>query len=101
MARGRLQGRADVLRMLEAGREERRRADDEAAAHRDRLDVRAADRRAALLAEVAELEHRRAELAAEVERMAGTVPHRTDGPPATGRLRDRLRRVRSPRAGTA
>ncbi|MCF6507318.1 hypothetical protein E9549_07835 [Blastococcus sp. MG754426] len=103
VARGRLQGHAEVLRVLEAGREQRRRADAEAAAHRERLDREAADRRAALLAEVAALEHRRAELAAEVERAARTVPPRADDPAAgtSGRFRDRVRRLRSPRAGTA
>ncbi|SEK56924.1 hypothetical protein SAMN04515665_10363 [Blastococcus sp. DSM 46786] len=103
VARGRLQGRAEVLDMLATGREERRRADAEAAAHRDRLDRQATERRAALLADVAALERRREELAAEVERVARTVPAGPADPPAatTGRLLDRLRRARPPRAGTA
>jgi cell division septum initiation protein DivIVA len=61
----RRQARDEVVRMLGTGREERRRADAEAAATRERLDREAAARRALLLAEVAELESRRAELMAE------------------------------------
>lgn len=61
----RLRARDEVVAMLATGREGRRRADAEAAAHRERLDADAAARRAVLLAEVAELERRRAELLAE------------------------------------
>ncbi|MGY1802391.1 hypothetical protein ACI78T_03820 [Blastococcus sp. SYSU D00922] len=66
----RLRARDEVVAMLATGREERRRADAEAAAHREALDQRAAARRDALLAEVAELERRRAELLAEPEHAA-------------------------------
>jgi cell division septum initiation protein DivIVA len=64
----RLQARDEVVRMLITGREERRRADAEAAATRERLDRDAAARRASLLAEVEDLEHRRADLRAELDR---------------------------------
>jgi hypothetical protein len=63
----RLNARAEVVRMLDTAREQRLRADAEATAVRDRLDRDAAARRAALLAETAELEHRRDALRAEME----------------------------------
>jgi cell division septum initiation protein DivIVA len=84
-AAARLQARDEVVRMLGAGRDVRRRADDEAAATRERLERDAATRRAALLAEVAALEHRRTALRAEVELPAGPVPA-----PAGGRAGLRL-----------
>ncbi|SOD97721.1 hypothetical protein [Blastococcus haudaquaticus] len=63
----RLEARAEIVRMLDGAREQRRRADAEAAAIREGLDRDAATRRAALLAETAELEHRRDALRAELE----------------------------------
>jgi hypothetical protein len=59
--------------MLATGREQRRRADADAAASRDRLDRDIAARRAALVAEVAELERRSAALRAELDRVAEPV----------------------------
>ncbi|MGY2002562.1 hypothetical protein [Blastococcus sp. SYSU DS1024] len=93
VAQLRLQGRDEVVRMLATAREERRRADDAAAALRDRQDQEAADRRAALLADVAELERRRCDLETELRCAAGSLALPTEGPPATagGRL---LRRTR-------
>ncbi|SFT88929.1 hypothetical protein SAMN05660657_03724 [Geodermatophilus amargosae] len=90
----RLQARDEVLRVMETGRDERRRADDEAAAARERLDRDAGTRRAALLADVAALEGRRAALAAEVDRLAAAVPVPADGrrPISLPRLLDRLGR---------
>lgn len=73
-AAARLQARDDVVRMLTTGRDERRRADEAAAATRERLDSEAAARRAVLLEEVAQLEHRRAVLTAEPDRIATAVP---------------------------
>jgi hypothetical protein len=81
----RLQARDDVVRMLTTGRDERRRADEAAAAARQRLDAEAATRRAELLAEVEQLEHRRAVLRAELDRMAAAVP------PVSDSLRHRVR----------
>ncbi len=95
-AAARLRARAEIVAMLDAGREQRRRADAEAAATRQRLTDDAAGRRSALLAEVADLEHRRAALLAEVERPAVPVPavrRRGTGP------RRWLHRLRSPRTG--
>ena len=83
-----LRARAEVVGMLDTGRELRRRADAEAAGARDRLDREAAARRAALLAEVAALEERRAALRAEVALVAGPG---TAAP--AGRLGVALRRV--------
>jgi cell division septum initiation protein DivIVA len=62
----RLNARAEIARVLDTAREQRRRADAEAAALRERQDQDAAVRRAALLAEVTELEHRRDALRAEL-----------------------------------
>ncbi|WP_448628618.1 hypothetical protein [Geodermatophilus sp. URMC 64] len=88
----RLQARDDVLRLLSTGREQRRRADDEAAATRERLDREAMVRRAAVLAEVEALEHRRSALRAEIE-LLGPVDAPTGGRLALHlrRLLDRLR----------
>jgi cell division septum initiation protein DivIVA len=66
----RLQTRDEVVRMLTTGREERRRADADATAARERLDRDAVRRRAVLLTEVEELEHRRAVLTADLGRTA-------------------------------
>jgi hypothetical protein len=91
----RLQARDDVLRVLGTGRDERRRADDAAAAARERLDRDAGTRRAALLAEVALLEDRRSALRAEVDRLAAAVPVPAGGRPpvALRALLDRLGRL--------
>lgn len=74
-----LQARNEVVRMLSTGREERRRADAEAAATRECADRVAAARLTALLAEVAALEDRRAVLAAEVQRLSGPVAETSGG----------------------
>ena len=84
----RLQTRHDAVQLLGTGREQRRRADDEAAAVRERLDRQAAARRSTLLAEVAALERRRAALRAEVVQLAARV-----AVPTRGR-RDVLRSLR-------
>ncbi|MGY1679269.1 hypothetical protein [Geodermatophilus sp. SYSU D01176] len=67
----RLQAQGEVVGMLVTAREERRRADAEAAASRDRLDGDALARRASLLSEVEDLERRRALLRTGVERTTG------------------------------
>ncbi len=85
----RLQARDEVVRMLAVGREERRRADAEATATRERLDRDAAARTAALLADVAVLEERRAALRTEVQRLAAAVP----GPAGADRSRSLLARL--------
>lgn len=87
-AAARLQVRDEVVGMLSAGRDERRRADADADATRDRLDRAAADRRAALLGEVAAFEHRRSALRAEVELLAERAAGGAAGRPAA-----HLRRV--------
>lgn len=69
----RMQARDEVVRVLTAGREERRRADEQAAAMRDRLDRDAAARRAALLAEVEELEQRHAVARAGLDQISELV----------------------------
>jgi cell division septum initiation protein DivIVA len=91
----RLQARDEVVRMLTTGREERRRADADATAARERLDREALVRRAVLLAEVEELESRRAVLMADLGRTteraaeASTTRHlQLRGPFA--RVRDRV-----------
>jgi hypothetical protein len=89
----RLHARDEIVRMLDTGREERRRADAEAAVARERLDREAATRRAGLRAEVDALEHRRALLRGEVERLARaavgtTTDDRLDAP--LRQLLDRL-----------
>jgi cell division septum initiation protein DivIVA len=73
-----LAARDEVVRMLGTGREERRRADVEAAANRERLEQAALTRSAALRAEVAALERRRSMLRAEVERLAVTASDLAD-----------------------
>jgi hypothetical protein len=65
-----LQARDEVVRLLTTGRDQRQRADDEAAAIRRRQDQDAVLRRTALLAEISDLEHRRTRLRAEVRRLA-------------------------------
>jgi len=70
----RLQARQEIIGLLAAGREERRRADDAAAALRERLDEDARTHRAAVLAEVTALELRRTALQAELQLLAGPVP---------------------------
>ncbi|MGY1739494.1 MULTISPECIES: hypothetical protein [unclassified Blastococcus] len=91
-----LRARADAVRLLAAGREQRRRADEQAAAARDRADRAAADRRAALLAEVAGLERRRAALADEVARLSAAVPLPPRAPDGLRRVLVRLRPRRRP-----
>ena len=66
IAAAREQARADIVLMLGVGRDQRLRADAEAAARRERADREADARRAALLAEVDALELRRASLTAEL-----------------------------------
>jgi cell division septum initiation protein DivIVA len=90
-----LQARDEVVRRLGAGRDQRRRADDVAAATRDRLDRQAADRRAALLADVAGLERRRAALRAEVQELSVRLAAQVSAPvgaPAAPRVGLFLRR---------
>ncbi|RBY90267.1 hypothetical protein DQ244_12445 [Blastococcus sp. TBT05-19] len=65
-----VRARGEVVRMLGVGRDERRRADEEAAGIRLRLDSAAADRRAALLTEIEALEGRRDALRAELDALA-------------------------------
>jgi hypothetical protein len=76
--------------MLETARQERRRADGEAATSRDRLDAAADARRASVLAEVKTLERRRAALRRQVRAMQDSVP--ADPP---GRLDVRIARLRA------
>jgi hypothetical protein len=83
-----LRARAEVVAMLDTGRTRRQRADEEAAATRDRLDRLATDRRAALLAEVASLERRAAALRQEVG-----PPARPESAPPGSRLLAGLRRL--------
>jgi cell division septum initiation protein DivIVA len=70
----RLHARDEVVRMLDTAREQRRRADADATATRERLDRDAETRRESLRAEVAALERRRATLRAQVQLLAATVP---------------------------
>ncbi len=93
-AAARLHARDDVVRLLVTGRDERRRADEVAAAGRTRLDREAAQRRAALLEEVAVLELRRSGLRAEAAAPAGPVAGPAgDGPgPSVRRLLRGVRR---------
>jgi hypothetical protein len=92
---GRLRAREEIVQMLTTGREARRRADAEAAAAREARDREAAARRASLLVEVADLEHRRAVLSADPDRTAeptathpGAIRHRVRA--RLDRLRERL-----------
>ncbi|WP_104525230.1 hypothetical protein [Blastococcus atacamensis] len=66
----RVHARGEIVRMLDIGREQRRRADEATADERRRLDLSAATRRTALLTEIEALEARRATLRAEVEAAA-------------------------------
>ncbi|MGY1770896.1 hypothetical protein [Blastococcus sp. SYSU D00813] len=94
-----LVARAEVVALHGTGREQRRRADEQAAAARERLDREAAARRSALLAEVAALEERRAALRDQLPAPAAVPP----GGGLTawlGRLRD-LRPARPGVSGTA
>jgi hypothetical protein len=105
VAAARLSAREEIVAMLGTGREERRRAYAEAAAVREALDREAVRRRAALLAETAELERRRDALRAELQ----TAPHPV-GPPSgalhlharayLGRIQERLGR-HAPAGGAA
>jgi hypothetical protein len=72
-AAARLQARDEVVRMLDTGREARRRADEAAAAIRARQEQEAATRYAALAREVAALEQRRSALRAEIESLGAPV----------------------------
>jgi hypothetical protein len=67
VAAARVQARGEIVTMLDAARDQRRRADAEAAATRERQAREAAARYAALVAEVTVLEHRRAALRAELD----------------------------------
>ena len=95
----RLQARDEIVRMLGTAQEQRRRSDAEAAALRDRLDRDAATRRTALLADVAALEHRCADLQAEaallVRRSFTDAPSEAPVRPLPVRLRWRSRSVRA------
>jgi hypothetical protein len=104
----RLQARDDVVRMLGTAREERRRADAEAAAIRERADKDAAVRSAALRAQVEALtgqaealRDQRSALEVEVGLLSGQLAATTSRPldAHLGRLLERLgRRPRSLRA---
>jgi uncharacterized protein YlxW (UPF0749 family) len=63
--------------MLSTGRDQRQRADAEALAIRQRMDQDAVARRAALLAEISDLQHRRTRLRAEVRRLSRQAPEPT------------------------
>ena len=101
-AAARVQARDEMVTMLDAAREQRRRADAEAAATRDRQARDTTARYAALVAEVAVLEHRRAALRAEVELLArpavGSPGRRLDRhlSQLLGKLRWRSRPLRMP-----
>jgi cell division septum initiation protein DivIVA len=69
----RMNARDEIVAMLDTAREERRRADAEAAATRQQRDEVAAARFVSLVAEVEALESRRAVLTAEIELLAGQV----------------------------
>jgi colicin import membrane protein len=88
-----LQARDETVRMLSTGLEERRRADDEAAAERARLDSAATARRSAVLADVQALEARVTALRAQ----AGAT---AEQPPVAGSRLDRFAAwLGVPRAG--
>ena len=74
-----LHARDEVVRLLSTGREQRLRADAEAAAVRDRLERDALTRTASLRAEVAALERRRTMLRAEVRRLTEAAAERAAG----------------------
>ena len=90
----RLRAREEIVGMLTTGREERRRADVEAAGVRERLDQDAAARRSALLAEVAALEQRRSALQAELAALAAGPTTGTTGSDLHAQLRRFLDRLR-------
>ncbi len=102
VAAARIQARGEIVAMLDAARDQRRRADADAAATRERQAQDAASRYAALVAEVAVLEHRRAALRAEVELLARpavcSTGRRLDRhlSQLTGKLRWRSRPLRMP-----
>jgi hypothetical protein len=75
-----VQARGEVVRMLGVAREERRRADAEAAAERERRDADALARSASLRAEVTALERRRTRLRAEIRRLAASPTEAMDAP---------------------
>ena len=83
----RLAARDEIVRMLGTGREQRRRADAEAAALRERQDRDAAARLASLRTEVKALERRRSTLRAQVAVLADKVEV-----PTESRLELQLRR---------
>jgi hypothetical protein len=64
--------------MLATAREERRRADAEAAATRERLDQQTIALRALLMAEVEELQNRRSVLLSDLARSDGPAPKSDD-----------------------
>jgi hypothetical protein len=98
----RVQARDEIVRMLDTGREQRRRADAEAAATRERLSREATRRTAGLRAEVAALERRRAWLQAEIDRLVQATAPVTGGrvqlhlPTVLGRFSWRPRSMRTP-----
>jgi hypothetical protein len=94
-AEARLQARGEIVHMLTAGREERRRADAMADAARERLDRDADGRRAALLAEIAKLERRRAVLTADLRRKAQSAATASHGFGLRGHLERIVKRPRS------
>jgi hypothetical protein len=91
----RLRTRAEVVAMLGTGREQRCRADAEAAARREHGDREAAARLAALLGEVERLQRRRDALQAEVGRPAAPAA----APPARRRDVDARRLLHRLRPG--
>jgi hypothetical protein len=76
--------------MLAVGRDERRRADAEAAAARARLDDDAIARRASLLAELEQLAQRRTRLLAELDEAAHARPAAPEGRPHLRALLERM-----------
>jgi cell division septum initiation protein DivIVA len=93
----RLQARDDVVRILSTGREERRRADAEAAAMRDLLAEDARARCASLHAEISALEHRRSVLLAEIEAVAEAVAEPVappSGRPLDAQFRELVEKMR-------
>lgn len=101
-AAARVQARGEIVAMLDTARDQRRRADADAAATRDRQARETASRHAFLRSEVAVLEHRRAALRAEIEllsrRAVGATDSRLDRHVGQllGKLRWRSRPLRMP-----